>query len=85
MTPPDPQSSFRHAFVALADIPECEWRHFRAGVSERRYAARDHLIWEGRAAPTMHFIVSGLARYYYSEVGRELVRRFDYEGRFVSA
>jgi len=33
----------------------------------------------------VHFIVSGLVRLYYNREGRELVRGFDYENRWVTA
>ncbi len=75
----------RSVFTTFADIPEDEWRHFLTFVRDRRYAPRDHLIHEGRADSSIHYIVSGLVRLYYNEEGRELVRGFDYEGRFVTA
>src|ERR1700712_3926171 len=85
MTDADPAAALRAVFTELADIPDVEWRHFRAFTSQHRFAPREHLLHEGRHAPTIHFILSGLVRLYYNEDGRELVRGFDYEGRFVAA
>jgi CRP-like cAMP-binding protein len=80
----DHESRFRAVFDELADIPDSEWRHFWSHVQERRYAAREHLIREAESARTMHFILSGLVRLYHNQDGRELVRGFDYENRFVA-
>jgi CRP-like cAMP-binding protein len=75
----------RAALSELADIPDVEWHWFAARLRTCRYDVRQHLIREGQPAPTIHFIVSGLVRLYYNHDGRELVRGFDYESRFVSA
>lgn len=79
------ETKLRAVFAELADIPETEWVVFWAQVRVCRFAPREHLLREGRCAPTIHFIVSGLVRLYYNEDGRELVRGFDYENRFVTA
>ena len=76
---------FRAVFAQLADIPGEQWGEFSSRVYERQFAPRDVLIHEGHPATSIHFIVSGLVRLYYNEDGRELVRGFDYEGRFVAA
>ncbi len=85
MATPEQVAVFRRAFSALADIPESEWRRFFLLVRERRFGAREHLVWEGRPDATIHFILSGLVRLYYNEDGDELVQGFDMENRFVTA
>ena len=84
MSPTDPETRFRAVFESLADIPEREWRHFWSSVRECRFAARQHLLREGHPTLSIHFVLSGLVRYYHNENGRELVRGFDYEDRFVT-
>ena len=80
----DSQRRLRVVFDTLADIPAREWDHFLAHVRECRFAARQHLFREGRSAPLILFILSGLVRLYHNEDGRELVRGFDYEDRFIA-
>src|SRR4051812_16521664 len=85
MKQPESETAMRAAFAELADIPDAEWNYFYSLVSERKFDARQLLFREGYPAPMIHFIVSGLVRLYYSEDGREVVRGFDYENRFVTA
>jgi CRP-like cAMP-binding protein len=84
MSAHDPREAFRAIFADLADIPPAEWQWFVAQVRECRFTPRQYLIREGHAAPTIHFIVSGLVRLYHNHDGRELVRGFDFENRFVT-
>ena len=84
MSAPDPRETLRAFFAELAEIPASEWQHFSAQVRQCRFAPRQHLIREGHTAPTVHFIVSGLVRLYHNHDGRELVRGFDFENRFVT-
>ena len=85
MRQPELETAMRSAFAELAEIPETEWRYFYSLTCERKFEARQILIREGQVAPTIHFICSGLVRLYYSEDGREVVRGFDFENRFVTA
>jgi CRP-like cAMP-binding protein len=85
MGAPDQCKTLRAIFAEFAEIPEDEWRHFSSQLRSCRFELRQHLIFEGRRAPTIHFIISGLVRLYYNSDGRELVRGFDCETRFVSA
>ena len=79
------ESTLRAAFAELADIPASEWQHFWNHVRERHFDRREHLFRQGRREPSIRYIVSGLVRLYYHEDGREVVRGFDYECRFVTA
>jgi len=84
MTISDHENRFRAVFDQLAEIPDSEWRHFWSHLQKRQYAAREYLIREAQPAATIHFILSGLTRLYHNQDGREHVRGFDYENRFVS-
>lgn len=81
---PSPEDWLRRELIALAPIPEPEWRAFWPQVRERHFAAGQHLFREGEAALDVHFILSGIARLYHLSDGAERVRGFDYEGRFVA-
>jgi len=80
----DHEHRFRAVFDELAQVPDSEWKHFWSQVQERHYTPRQHLIREAQPAPLIHFILSGLVRLYHNQDGRELVRGFDYENRFVA-
>ena len=79
-----PETRLREVFDTLADSPDQEWHHFWAHGRECRFATRHYLFREGGSAPLILFILSGLVRLYHNEDGRELVRGFDYEGRFIA-
>ena len=81
----DPESTLRAVFTELADIPHDEWRCFWAQVRERHFRPREHLFRQDKPAPYIHYILNGLVRLFYNEDGREIVRGFDYETRFVTA
>jgi CRP-like cAMP-binding protein len=74
----------RTALAEYAEIPEAEWRHFWSQMRVRDFAPREHLVREGHPTSAIHFIVSGLVRMYYNRDGRELVRGFDFEGRWAT-
>jgi CRP-like cAMP-binding protein len=84
VTAPDSQTRLRTLFDTIADIPAREWDHFWAHVRECRFASGHHLFREGGSAPLIFFVLSGLVRLYHNEDGRELVRGFDYEDRFIA-
>ena len=79
------ERALRTACTEFADIPDQEWRYFWSQVRPKVFGPRRHLVREGQPAPCVHFIVSGLVRLYYNREGRELVRGFDYENRWVTA
>jgi CRP-like cAMP-binding protein len=81
---PNAQTRLRSVFDSLADIPAREWDHFWSHVREHRFATRQYLFREAGPAPLILFILSGLVRLYHNEDGRELVRGFDYEDRFIA-
>ena len=81
----DAELALRMACAEYAEIPEVEWRYFWSQVRSRNFAPRQHIVREGHPSPCVHFIVSGLVRLYYNRDGRELVRGFDYEGRWATA
>jgi CRP/FNR family transcriptional regulator, anaerobic regulatory protein len=81
----DAERALRTACAEFAEIPEVEWRHFWSQVRSRNFAPRQHIVREGHPSPCVHFIVSGLVRLYYNRDGRELVRGFDFEGRWATA
>jgi CRP-like cAMP-binding protein len=81
----DAESTLHAVFSGFAGIPGDEWQHFWTHVRERHFDRREHLFQQGRRALSVHYILSGLVRLYYHEDGREVVRGFDYEGRFVTA
>jgi CRP-like cAMP-binding protein len=85
MKRPESEAAMRAAFAELSEIPEAEWRHLYSMVCERHFDSRQIVFREGHPAPMIHFIVSGLVRLYYSDNGREVVRGFDYQNRFVTA
>jgi len=79
------ERALRTACAEFADIPDEEWRFLWARMLAREFAPREHIVREGRPAPYVHFIVSGLVRLYYNREGRELVRGFDFENRWAAA
>ena len=79
------ESTLRATFIELADIPLDEWRYFWSHVRERHFEPRELLFQQDKPAPCIHYILSGLVRLFYNEDGRERVRGFDYETRFVTA
>lgn len=81
---PDLEARLRGVFAELADIPDEEWRFFWSHVQEHRFRAGAHLFREGKPAGAIHYLLSGLVRIYHMADGAELVRGFDYEGRFVT-
>ena len=81
----DAELALRSAFTELSDIPAGEWRHFWSQVRERQFAPREHLFLQDKPAPCIHYILRGLVRLFYNDDGREIVRGFDYETRFVTA
>ena len=70
-------------FSALAEVPDGEWQYFRSHVRERQFRPRDHLVREGQTHSHLFYVLSGLVRNYHNDEGRELVRGFDFEGRFA--
>jgi CRP-like cAMP-binding protein len=78
------QQLLRTACAELAEIPDAEWKFFWSQTRPREFLAREHLVREGSATNTIHFIVSGLVRMYYNRDGRELVRGFDFENRWAA-
>jgi CRP-like cAMP-binding protein len=81
----DDERALRDACDELADIPDAEWQYLWSQVRVKRFAAREHLVREGHPSPWVYFIVTGLVRLYYNRDGRELVRGFDYENRWVTS
>jgi CRP-like cAMP-binding protein len=79
----DPAAPLQRVFRELADLPEREWQHFRQFVSERQFDVGEHLVREQQSGTLMHFILAGLVRIYHVGDGIELVRGFDFEGRFT--
>ena len=79
----DPADVLRAVFSALADVPDGEWQYFRAHVRERQFRPRDHLVREGQTHSHLFYIVNGLVRNYHNDEDGELVRGFDFEGRFA--
>jgi len=79
----DPAEPLHRVFRELADLPEPEWRHFREFVSERHFEVGEHLVREQQPGTTLHFILAGLVRIYHVGEEAELVRGFDFEGRFA--
>ena len=82
-TSSDPTDVLRAVFCALADIPDVEWRFFRAHIRERQFRPREHLVREGLTHSHLFYVVSGLVRNYHNDEDGELVRGFDFEGRFA--
>ena len=78
------EQTLQAACAKYAEIPETEWRYFWSQTCCRDFSARDHLVREGHSTSAIHFIVSGLVRLYYNRDGRELVRGFDFEGRWAT-
>jgi CRP-like cAMP-binding protein len=78
------ESHLRGVFNSLAPIPDAEWRYFWAHVREGRFARREQLFREGEVGMAIHYIVTGLVRNYHNRDGVELVRGFDFEGRFTA-
>jgi CRP-like cAMP-binding protein len=70
-------------FSALADIPDGEWQYFRSHLRERRFKPREHLVRERQTHTPIYYLVTGLVRNYNIDEDRELVRGFDFEGRFA--
>ncbi|MGK2963243.1 MAG: Crp/Fnr family transcriptional regulator [Gemmatimonadaceae bacterium] len=81
----DGEDALHGVITGLVQISEVEWTAFRRSLHHRNFAPREHLVLEGDRTSQVYFIVSGLVRIYYNEDGRELVRGFDYEGRFTTA
>lgn len=81
---PELEGRFREVFADLAEVPDEEWRFFWSHVQEQRFKAGAHLFREGKPARAIHYICSGLVRIYHNVDGAELVRGFDYEGRFIT-
>ena len=79
------ERALRAAFDSISRIPDGEWAAFWPQVRSHRFAAREHLVREGRPATRVYFVVSGLVRLYHNHDGRELVSGFDYENRFTTA
>lgn len=78
------EEQLHDVFRRLADIPDTEWAHIRPQVREMRFDPGIHLFEEGKPVRDVHYIVRGLVRIYHNDDGRELVRGFDYEGRFIT-
>lgn len=78
------ERALRTACAEYAEVPEAEWRYFWSQTRCRDFNAREHLVREGHSTSTVHFIVSGLVRMYYNRDGGELVRGFDFEGRWAT-
>jgi CRP-like cAMP-binding protein len=81
----DLEATLRRVFSELADIPEPEWRFFWSHCQEQHFRTGAHLFREGKPARAIHYLLGGLVRIYHLVDGAELVRGFDYEGRFVAA
>jgi CRP-like cAMP-binding protein len=79
----DPAAPLQRVFRELADLPDGEWRHFREFVAERHFDPGEHLVREQQTGTLMYFILTGLVRIYHVGDGVELVRGFDFEGRFT--
>ncbi|HSA56060.1 MAG TPA: Crp/Fnr family transcriptional regulator [Gemmatimonadaceae bacterium] len=78
------EQRFRQVFTELADVPDEEWQFFWSHVQEQRFKSGAHLFRDGKPARAIHYLLSGLVRIYHNVDGAELVRGFDYEGRFVA-
>jgi CRP-like cAMP-binding protein len=79
----DPADVLRGVFSALAEVPDGEWRFLRTHVRERQFRPREHLVREGQTHSDIFYIVNGLVRNYHNDDDGELVRGFDFEGRFT--
>ena len=83
-TSSDPTDVLRAVFCALADIPDVEWRFFRAHIRERQFRPREHLVREGQTHSHLFYVVSGLVRNYHNDEDGELVRGFGSDGDVMS-
>jgi CRP-like cAMP-binding protein len=78
------EDHLRAVMTELSAIPDPEWTFFWQHVRQRRFSRGAHVYREGEPAGDVHFLLAGLVRLYHGGDGEELVRGFDYEGRFIA-
>lgn len=76
----------RHCLQGVAPLPDDAWRAAEVMFSCKSYPAGEHVIAAGEVVTELHFLTSGLARYYYlDEKGREFNKSFSTTGQVLSS
>ena len=66
------QQHFHQLLLALAPLPDSEWQWLQAQLSPAILARGDYLCAAGKQPAALHFLVSGVVRFYYlTEDGKE--------------
>ena len=78
------QQHFHQLLLALAPLPDSEWQWLQAQLSPAVLARADYLCEAGKQPAALHFLVSGVVRFYYlTEDGKEFNKAFARAGELV--
>lgn len=76
----------RTCLQSIAPLSEEAWRAAEASFSYKNYSVGELVIAAGEVVTELHFLTSGLARYYYLDVkGREFNKSFSVTGQVLSS
>lgn len=78
------RQQFRHVLQMLAPLPEEEWQWLNAQLTPVLLARGDYLCEAGAPPTALHFLHSGVARFFYlTEDGKEFNKAFARAGELV--
>ncbi len=76
----------RNCLQAVVPLSDDAWSAAAGMFSCKRHSAGEHVIFAGEVVTDLHFLTSGLARYYYlDEKGREFNKSFSTTGQVLSS